>query len=81
MQGNGLALQVKSRRQAGLKTFVIEPGEEAQREMGSNPFDATRRGAHSAGGTYSGTGNGRCGRQLLGMRVGTTPLTRAPQFY
>lgn len=54
MPGINLALQVESRLQAGLKTFVIEPSEEVHHEMGSNPFDATRRGPTAQAGLTQG---------------------------
>lgn len=55
MPGNGLASQVQLRRQAGLQTFVIEPSKEFHHEMGSNPFDATRRGPTAQAGLTQGS--------------------------
>lgn len=54
MPGSGLASQVEGRRQAGLQTFVLEPSEEVHQEMGSNPFDATRRGPTARAGLTQG---------------------------
>lgn len=54
LPGTNLASQVEKRAQAGLQTFVVEPTEDVRHEMGSNPFDAAKRGPTAQAGLTQG---------------------------
>lgn len=54
LPGMSLATQVEGRQRAGRETFVIEPNDEVRQQMGSNPFDASRRGPTAQAGLNQG---------------------------